>query len=116
MSKVKYMLTSFFIITFFLSCKQSKPFNEQGWATKDDIGGYPEREAMVDDLVSNHLKGAHCNKVIAMLGRPDELQGAVLCYNIITDYGTDIDPVYTRNLEVYFKDSIVNAIHIVEKP
>jgi hypothetical protein len=98
-----------------ISCSSNEPFNKNGWLVKDDIGNYPEREKMLNDLMESHLNKIHYNSAIKLLGNPDAVAGSVLSYNILTDYGSDIDPVYTKNLDISFKDSIVNHIKIVEK-
>lgn len=38
-----------------------------------------------------------------------------LTYNIVLNYGDDIDPVYSKNLDIFFsKDSIITSYKITE--
>ena len=103
-----------------LSCREiifKQSFDKQKWDARDDWD-YPERNSMVDDLVQNHkIKGLKYKQLIALLNEPQGNGDDFLSvyYQIIVDYGWDIDPVYTKNLEITFnKDSIVNSVTIKE--
>ncbi|WPU94186.1 hypothetical protein SNE25_01435 [Mucilaginibacter sabulilitoris] len=95
--------------------KQS--FDKQKWNDKEDWD-YPQRNNVVDDLVKNHrLKGLNYKQLINLLGIPQgqSEDSAGIYYQIVMDFGNDIDPVYTKNLLIGFnKDSIVNSITINE--
>ena len=69
---------------------------------EDDLKGYPHREGMVNDLISNHkLKGLTYYQLIDLIGKPEgnvEYEANLICYPIRIDYGLDIDPVYTKYL------------------
>lgn len=74
---------------------------------------------MLNDLIENHkLKGMQYKNLIDLLGLPEnysDQEENILIYNIVTDYGYDIDPVYIKNLEIKLaKDSIVEGYKVVE--
>jgi len=80
---------------------------------------YPERNKMLKDLVKNYrIKGLNYNQLIDLLGEPEKYSDEepnTVTYNIVTDYGRDIDPVFIKNLEVKFSsDSIVIDVNINE--
>lgn len=95
------ILLYFFVILTFASCNQK--FDKTAWNIRKDFD-YPNRALMVDDLLKNYkLKGITINQLFDLLGKT-EIQNNEAYYNIITDYGTDIDPVYTKNLEFTFNE------------
>ncbi|OYU78902.1 MAG: hypothetical protein CFE23_16475 [Flavobacterium sp. BFFFF1] len=111
--KTNYCLLIFFLI-FLVSCKEK--FEKSKWLFKSDME-YPYRNKIVDDLVENQkLKGLTYSKIIELLGTTNgESEPGKLTYDIETDYGMDIDPVYNKYLEINFtKDSIVKSFKIVE--
>ena len=74
---------------------------------------------MLNDLMNHHrLKGLTYKQLIDLLGEPEKYSDEAAntaTYNILTDYGKDIDPVYIKNLEVKFSsDSIVTDGNINE--
>ncbi len=94
-------------------------FEKSGWNQKGDLNSYKNRENMLEDLTNNHkLKGISYSKVIDLLGLPENYSDEkfnTLSYNIVTEYGNDIDPVYIKILEIKLtKDSIVENYKIVE--
>ena len=106
-----------FTILFFISCKpEGIKFNKAVWNYRNDTD-YNHRELMIEDLSKNHLKsGAKFHDVEKLLGSnefvadSDSLQ---LQYEIYTYYGTDIDPIETKNLIVNFNsDSTLTNIRI----
>jgi hypothetical protein len=102
-----------------LSCNQNRNFDKSAWGEKGDLGIYPNRDEMLKDLMNNHqLKGLTYRQLVDLLGEPENYSDAepnVAYYNVVTDYGRDIDPVYIKNLEVKFGcDSIVTDVNINE--
>lgn len=94
-------------------------FNKTSWQQNGDLGMSPEREKMLKDLMSNHqLKELTYKQLIDLLGEPENYmdeEPTTATYNIVTNYGRDIDPVYIKNLEVKFSpDSIVIDVNINE--
>lgn len=110
------VLKYYILITIFLvSCNQQIKFNQAQWQTKDDME-YPYRKKMLNDLTTNHkLSGLKYSEIIDLLGQPQISDSTTLGYQIIVDYGHDIDPVYTKYLELTFsKDSIITAFKVKE--
>jgi hypothetical protein len=104
---------------FFGSCNQGQKFDKAFWQQRGDLGIYPKREKMLKDLMSHHqLKGLTYKQLIDLLGEPEtdsDEESNTATYNILTDYGRDIDPVYIKNLDVKFSsDSIVTDVNINE--
>ena len=117
MRKVKLIVILSFILLSF-GCNNIK-FDKTGWTYQGDVGMYPNREKMLKDLTENNkLKGLTYKELIAKIG-PDEnyKSGYDTCifYSIVTDYGWDIDPVYSKCLVFKFnKDSVVTDYKIEE--
>lgn len=98
-----------------VSC--NRKFNKAEWDQPSDDGFPPEcRTLMVNDLVSNYkLTGLKYRELTTLLGQPDEINPNMVLYDIELDYGWDIDPVYSKNLEFTFsKDSIITSYKIKE--
>ncbi|HEY5406177.1 MAG TPA: hypothetical protein VIJ92_03780, partial [Ginsengibacter sp.] len=68
------------------------------------------------DLTSNYnLRGIPYKKLVYLLGVPDGSDNVDLFYDIVVDYGSDIDPVYTKTLVLKMnKDSIIESYKISE--
>lgn len=75
-----------------------------GWQTAEDPAFPPKsRNAMLKDLLANYrLAGMSEPQLIRLLGKPDYSSDSTLAYRIIEDYGSDIDPVYNKTLEISF--------------
>jgi hypothetical protein len=93
------------------SCETEQKFDKTSWQQRGDLGVYPNRAKMLNDLMSHHqLKGLRYKQLIHLLGDPERYSDEepnTVTYNIVTDYGRDIDPVYIKNLEVKFNSDIV---------
>lgn len=106
-------IISLIIITVIVtSCRQDKKFDRELWLKGGDLGIYPARESMVNDLIANHpLKGLRVADIRNKLGQPYEIQSSdnTLLYEINTYYSsTDIDPTGSLSLIFWFdKDSII---------
>ncbi|MBS1546277.1 MAG: hypothetical protein JST38_04515 [Bacteroidetes bacterium] len=107
-----------------IGCDRSIPFEKSGWKEKFD-GAYPSRDAMVEDLLHNHiLIGLTTRSVSDLLGEEDrvELVGKpkvdgrnYMTYQVLEDFGWDIDPVHTKYLVLEFnQDSIVTKTELLE--
>lgn len=108
-----------FISVLVCACNCDRKFDKRFWQQKGDLDIYPKREKMLNDLVNNHqLKGLTYKQVIDLLGKPERYSDEepnTATYNIVTDYGLDIDPVYLKHLEVKFSsDSFVTDVNIRE--
>jgi hypothetical protein len=104
-----------FSLMFFLSCNQQIKFDKNKWGEQEDRI-YQYRNSMLKDLTSNHkLVGLQYPQLIQLLDTPDFTDKNVWGYSIVTDYGSDIDPVYIKNLEFSFsKDSVITGYHVEE--
>lgn len=91
-------------------------FDKSKWNERFD-GFYEYRENMVQDLMENHLeKGMELKKVFELLGEPGNYQNQEekeIIYEIMEDYGWNIDPMETKELYIKFdKDSIVTQFKL----
>jgi hypothetical protein len=99
-------------------CKQETKFNRDHWAIRDDVGGFPHREQMLDDLVKHHqLKELTYKQLLDSLGEPsnyDEPDGRIR-YLIAEDFESDIDPVHGKTLDLTLgPDSVVTSYKVSE--
>ena len=95
------------------------PFDKTGWIIQGDLGLYPNRDKMLDDLTKNqNLKGLTIRQLIDKIGEPEKNvvgNSNTIYYDIVTDYGHDIDPIYSKTLEFKFdKDSFIKDFKIHE--
>lgn len=113
----KFFISALFIVTFY-SCQTQHKFDKNKWAEVGDLMTFPNRKAMIDDLTKNiPLKGKSYQDIISLLGQPQySLDSSMeIGYNIDEDYGSDIDPIYTRSLLLHFdKDSTVKSFEVKE--
>jgi len=103
------------IVLTMAACNGDMTFDKEKWNEQKDPA-FPSvyRKRMVDDLTAHYqLRGIKYSQLVQMLGNPDDQDSATLTYKIVEDYGKDIDPVYTRNLEfTYSKDSIITSFKL----
>ncbi|HTF27304.1 MAG TPA: hypothetical protein VK625_00590 [Flavitalea sp.] len=113
----KYKLA--FLIIFFLSCTQLAEikFDKEKWNERIDVD-FPSayREEMLSELLRNHkLVGLKYSQLIEMLGSPNFRDSNYIWYTIKVDYGNDIDPVYTKNLNFLLsRDSTILSYKVQE--
>jgi hypothetical protein len=84
-----------FTICFFLAaCNDNISFDKTGWTIQGDLGLYPNRDKMLDDLTRNQkLKGLHYRQLICKIGEPEKNMiedSNTIYYDIVTDYGYNI--------------------------
>ena len=113
------LLVFIIVAAFVCSCNSDRKFDKTSWQQRDDLGMYSERKEMMKDLMNNYqLKGLTYKQLIDLLGEPESYSDGepnIVTYNIVTDYGRDIDPVYIKNMEVKISsDSIVTDVNINE--
>lgn len=105
------------VMIFTASCTQNVDFERTKWVERTDPI-YPSayRSAMLKDLTTNHkLIGLSCSQLINYLGDPDAKENNSVFYTIAVDFGSDIDPVYSKELEFsYSKDSTITSFKILE--
>jgi|GEM_PF-5707896 len=105
-------LTQILLLTVCLTgCDRSVPFEKTGWQKKYD-GDYPNRNAMVQDPLDNHkLTGLTTHAIADLLGAEDHVELVerpkasgqnYLTYQVLEDFGSDIDPVHTKYLVLAF--------------
>ncbi|MDX9749961.1 MAG: hypothetical protein RBT71_02645 [Flavobacteriales bacterium] len=105
-------------------CDRSIPFDKSGWQERYD-GDYPKRDAMVKDLLDNQkLTGLTTRSITDFLGEEDHIElhekpkssGVnYMSYQVLKDFGWDIDPVHTKYLVIEFnEDSIVTKVNLLE--
>ena len=87
-----------------ISCNPNIKFDKVGWNQKGDLNSYPNREKMLNDLMENHnFTGMNYSELLNLLGEPEnysDIEAGVIYYNIITEYGSNIDPVNVKNLKI----------------
>lgn len=101
----------------FFSCKDHRIFNKVGWTSNSDPAfPSPEREKILDDLIANHkLVGLTYAQLTDSLGQPDIQEAFTIGYRITEDYGSDIDPVRSKNLIFTFsEDSVITSFQADE--
>ena len=96
------------------SCQSEQKFDKAKWAEVADLMTFPNRKYMINDLIKNYqLKGKTYNEIIEFLGQPQSGMDFdhEVYYDIDVDYGSDIDPIYTKTLTLGFsKDSITQKV------
>lgn len=112
-------ILTFIFSLFFASCGvEQKKFDKNTWNDMDDIM-YANRESMISDLMENHLRqGMTYKEVVELLGKPENyanIKSNTIGYEIMVDYGWDIDPVKGKTLYIELtKDSTVNDFKLEE--
>jgi hypothetical protein len=100
------------------ACQPKLKFDRVKWNTKTDLQQYPYRDAMIEDLVKHHqLKGLTYKQLTTQIGEPARYDSDLdnPYYDVIVDYGSDIDPVYTKVLSIRLnEDSIVTGYKVRE--
>ena len=101
-----------------LSCQRQQKFDKAKWAEVADLMTFPNRKYMIDDLIKNYqLKGRKYNEIVKLLNEPQSKLDSTLqiFYDINVDYGWDIDPVYSKTLNISFnKDTVVKSFQVIE--
>lgn len=114
---IKYIAIIF--ILFFSSCSfNQEKYNKQKWNLKDDVGYYSYREPMLKDLLENHkIKGLNITELEKLFGKIeiDSSNKKEVFFNVVVDFGWDIDPVYTKDLIIILdNNSIAKDYKIIE--
>lgn len=116
---MKLYFSTFFYFILIISCTlNQEKYNKKKWNLKDDVGYYSYREPMLNDLLKNHkIKGLNINELNNLFGKIeiDPTNKNKIFFNIVTDYGWDIDPVYTKDLILILnQNQIVIDYKIIE--
>ena len=109
----------FLFFIFLTSCSNNEKFDKVKWQEQGDLRMYTHRKSMLNDLIKNYkLIGLSYKQLINLIGEPEnysDKEKDKVYYEIETDYGTDIDPIYTKSLQIKLtKDSIVESFTIKE--
>ena len=95
-------LSIFLLFLLLTACNWNKKFDKTLWINRSDIGTHPYRNRMYKDLLANHkLKGISYKNLVDLIGEPEKEysdEPNEIYYEILTDYGFDIDPVKTKTL------------------
>jgi hypothetical protein len=104
MKNINLKFVNLIICMLLISCNSDIKFDKTGWNQKGDLNNYPNREKMLNDLMENHkIKGLKYSELVNLLGEPEiekTSENITAYYNIATEYGLDIDPVYIKNLVI----------------
>jgi len=112
--KIAAIVTLLFTVACHSILKNEK-FDKAKWTTKDDWD-FPERDAMLNDLISHHqLKGLTYQQLIDSLGEPANYGNKdSVYYDIIINFGY-LDPKSGKYLVLPLnKDSVVTGFKVVE--
>jgi hypothetical protein len=104
---------------FVTSCNSNQKFDKAKWQEQGDLKIYSHRKSMLYDLTTNYrLTGLSYRQLIDLIGEPEnynDKEKNIVYYDIETDYGNDIDPVYSKTLQLKLtKDSTVESFTIKE--
>src|SRR5687767_4160211 len=107
LAKTEYELEK--VPLFYVTEYRKFYYDYHSWTEKGDLGTFPKRKKMVDDILEHlKLKGQTLTEIKNLLGQPDYNEKDEIGYKIDEDYGTDIDPIRTTTLTFKFnQDSII---------
>ena len=114
MRKIRIFL---FLLIVLLSCQSQEKIDKVKWQVKEDPAFPPQsRKAMITDLQSNYkLEGISRFQIVELLGEPDFSDDSSIAYKIEEKFGRDIEPIYTKTLELKFTNhKTVQAIDVRE--
>lgn len=98
------------------SCQTQQKFDKTKWAEVADLMTFPNRKYMIDDLVKNyHLKGKKYSQIVELLDKPQSKLDRTMeiFYDIDVEYGSNIDPIYSKTLLITFDtDTIVKSFEV----
>ncbi|EKT4500007.1 hypothetical protein JE954_002467 [Flavobacterium psychrophilum] len=119
MKKINLKLINILVFILLISCNSNVKFEKIGWNKKGDLNSYPNREKMLNDLMENYkIQGLNYAELVNLLGEPENYSdndAGVIYYNIITDYGSNIDPVCVKNLKIKLDKNQKVERYIVEE-
>lgn len=121
MNKHFKIIILFFTLVAATACDRPQKFTRELWSYGDGLN-YPSRKRILEDLMDNHkIKGLKHYDLVQLLGSPQFRDTTKFIYTYqIEDTGTEYNPkknpIYRKNLLVYFsKDSVVTKTEIFEK-
>ena len=105
------------VIHILVSCNDTGQlkFDKTKWNTKDD-NEFTYRNKMITDLTTNYkLVGLKYREIRVLLGETDYRDTISFGYSLFEDFGSDIDPFHSKNLDFKFdKDSKITSFNIEE--
>lgn len=103
------------LMSVLASCAPHMEFDPMGWNERVDLGAYPNRDAMLEDLLQRDtLDGLSHTQAIELLGEPNGYDGNEMWYEITVHYDM-IDPDRGKNLVLFMStDSAVTGHYIQE--
>ena len=116
---MRYLYFLSFVI--FTSCGHNVPqikYDKELWNIKYD--GYYDRRSMIEDVMINHnFNGKNIEDLRSFFGYANfhtMNDTIVVQYDIYTDFGWNIDPVYTEDLLYYLnRDSVVIGNYLYKR-
>lgn len=107
------------MISLFSSCNNEIKFDKVKWDEQPDLAFTPPyRNKMLKDLTTNYkLEGLKYSEIISLLGAPNfhDIASASFGYDIVVEYGLDIDPIYSKTLDFTLsKDSVIASFKVNE--
>jgi hypothetical protein len=107
-----------FLIFFVSGCNENIPFEKGKWKKQVD-GFYPYRDAMMESLLqSTEFKGKTLKQAFDILGKHDnwcDHNMYELKYQVLEEYGSDMDPVHTKYLvfELNSSDKLIDSNTVI---
>ena len=118
-NKMKYFVIAVLLI-FIISCRQKNKFDTKTWMEQSEIGKYPNRKFIVQDLIKYYkLKGTNYNEVIELLGQPfptfDFKTDTIMLYPIDMKFDQNKHLASAKSLILKLKnDSIIRDFELVD--
>ena len=119
MNKMTNTFIFFILLVILCSCDDRK-FDREGWINDDPVG-YGNRRNMVNDILfSKVLDNKEISQITDLLGKPDWVDttklGTILKmnYTVQLSYGFDIDPKFSKTLELDVDRGKIDIVKIVE--
>lgn len=94
---------------FYVDKWQKFRFRQNEWNENGDLNSYPKRPKLIQGMLDNlKFEGQSLSSIQKLLGQPDFKSENKISYKIEENYGSDIDPVYFKYLDIVFdKDSVI---------
>lgn len=104
------------LIVLLASCGQR--FDKNGWNIHGDMGTWPNRNEMLNDLLKNHqLKGLTYHQLVETVGKPeiDINDPYKAYYDVDIKFAGGTSPVYNKYLIMRMsKDSVITSVEVKE--
>ncbi|GEM_PF-1991929 len=118
MNKMTNTFIFFILVVTLCSCDERK-FDRDGWINDDPVD-YSNRRSMVNDILHNKiLDNKEISQVTDLLGKPEWVDTAKsgvvikMYYIVQLSYGYDIDPKFSKLLELEIDNGKIKNVKIV---